>query len=106
MGYLVHINDVVSVLEECGMDEKLFEKDVYEKMRAIPGVQGGFTTNGWHTGNPSEPSKYYVTLAIRHEGTDIRWTELKKYGKNGWDMPEDGAIQVIAWMPAPEVYRG
>lgn len=36
MSDLISRSDVIKVLEECHLDEKLFEKDVFDKVKAIP----------------------------------------------------------------------
>jgi hypothetical protein len=36
MGDLISRSDVIKALEECNLDKSLFEKDVFEKINAIP----------------------------------------------------------------------
>lgn len=36
MSDLIRRSDVIKVLEECHLDKQLFEKDVFEKINAIP----------------------------------------------------------------------
>ena len=67
MSDLISRSDVIKVLEECHLDEKLFEKDVFDKVKAIP-------------------TAYDISKVV---------AEVKKLDLDGVSMVEDGKYKLV-----------
>lgn len=88
MGDLISRSDVIKALEECNLDKSLFEKDVFEKINAIPTAcdvdidtidAGELLGNGWipyatDCKMPNEASRVWLSFT----------TPITSFVKSAW----------------------
>ena len=122
MGDLISRSDVIKALEECNLDKSLFEKDVFEKINAIPTAcdvdidtidAGELFGNGWIPCSERLPEKPNHNVLVTYEDRYIggvygvcEGQYVHSWGK--WDindyMSEDD-FKCIAWCEKPAPYQ-